>query len=37
MSDNELEQLEQWLDEAGTRMIDGTGAYGKTSSQRERT
>ncbi len=23
MSDSELEQLEQWLDEAGTRMIDG--------------
>jgi hypothetical protein len=23
MSDSELEQLEQWLDEAGTQMIDG--------------
>jgi ketosteroid isomerase-like protein len=23
MSDNELEQLEQWLDAAGTQMIDG--------------
>jgi ketosteroid isomerase-like protein len=23
MSDTELEQLEQWLDEAGTRMMDG--------------